>query len=121
MSIKVIKITIVMSLVLAFALATPALPQQGAQPGQQKQPGKQMMTMDEMMQECRKHCQETTKSIDQTTKMMGEAGQSNDHARLRAALDQAQKSLAEMKNHMSMCMNMMDMMEKMHGKGQKKQ
>jgi len=26
-----------------------------------------------------------------------------------------------MKNHMSGCMNMMDMMEKMHGKGQKKQ
>jgi hypothetical protein len=77
--------------------------------------------MDEMMQECRKHCQETTKSIDQTTKMMDEAGQSNAPARMRAALDQAQKELVGMKNHMSMCMSMMDMMEKTHGKGQKKQ
>jgi len=50
-----------------------------------------------------------------------DAEQSNDPARMRAALGQARKSLAEMKNHMSMCMNMMDMMEKMHGKGQKKQ
>jgi hypothetical protein len=67
------------------------------------------------------NCQETAKSIDQTTKALEEASQSNDPARLRAANDQARKALAEMKNHMSQCMNMMDMMEKMHGKGQKKQ
>jgi hypothetical protein len=115
MRMKVIKITIIMSLALAFGIAAPAAPQQSAEPTQQKQPGKQMMTMDEMMQECRKHCQETTKSIDQTT------GQSNAPARMRAALDQAQKELVGMKNHMSMCMSMMDMMEKTHGKGQKKQ
>ena len=54
-------------------------------------------------------------------KALEEANQSNDPARMRAANDQAMKALAEMKNHMSMCMNMMDMMEKMHGKGQKKQ
>jgi DNA-binding ferritin-like protein len=121
MRLIVIKITIIMSLALAFGIAAPAAPQQSAEPTQQKQPGKQMMTMDEMMQECRKHCQETTKSIDQTTKMMDEAGQSNAPARMRAALDQAQKELVGMKNHMSMCMSMMDMMEKTHGKGQKKQ
>ena len=121
MRMKVIKMTTVLSLALAFALAAPVAAQQGAEPGQQKKPSKQMMTMDEMMRECRKHCQKTAESIDQTTKMMGEAGQSNDPARLRAAFNQAQKSLAEMKNHMSMCMNMMNMMEKMHGKGQKKQ
>jgi hypothetical protein len=43
---------------------------------------------------------------------------------MRDALGQARKSLAEMKNHMDMCMNMMDMMdmmEKMHGNGGKKQ
>ena len=51
--------------------------------------------------------------------IMDEAKQSNDLAMLRADVDQAQKSLAEMKNHMSMCMNMMDRMEKTHGKGQK--
>jgi hypothetical protein len=53
-------------------------------------------------------------------KMMEEAEQSNDPARMRDALGQARKSLAEMKNHMDMCINMMDMMEKMRSKGQKK-
>jgi hypothetical protein len=46
---KVIKMTIIMSLALAFAFAAPASPQQGAEPGRQKQSGKQMMTMDEIM------------------------------------------------------------------------
>jgi predicted lipoprotein len=119
MRLKEIKMMTVMSLALAFALTALVAAQQGAKPGQQK-PGGQM-TMDEMMKECRKHCQETAKSIDQTTKALEEANQSNDPARMRAANDQAMKALAEMKNHMSMCMNMMDMMEKMHGKGQKKQ
>lgn len=36
---------------------------------------------------------------------------------MRTALDQARKPLAEMKQHMSMCMNMMNMMQKMHGMG----
>jgi len=40
---------------------------------------------------------------------------------MQDALGQARKSLAEMKNHMDLCMNMMDMIEKMHGKGGKKQ
>lgn len=73
--------------------------------------------MDDMMKGCREHCQATTKSIDQMTKMMDEAKASNDPAKMRAALDQAQKPLAAMKEHMNMCMNMMSMMEKMHGKG----
>jgi hypothetical protein len=66
---------------------------------------------------CREHCQATTKSIDQMTKTIDEAKASNDPVKMRAVLDQAQKPLAEMKNHMSMCMNMTNMMEKMHGKG----
>jgi len=87
MGLKEIKMATAMSLALAFAPAAPVTAMQGAEPGQQKQPGKQMMTMDEMMKECRKHCQETAKSIDQTTKTIDEAGQSNDPARMRAALD----------------------------------
>jgi len=39
----------------------------------------------------------------------------NDPAQMRAALDQAQKPLAEMKDHTTMCMNMMSMMQNMHG------
>jgi hypothetical protein len=49
-----------------------------------------MMTMDEMMQECRKRCQETAMSIDQTMKTLEEANQSNYSARMRAANDQTQ-------------------------------
>jgi len=36
---------------------------------------------------------------------------------MRAAIDQAQKQLMEMKEHMTMCRNMMGMMEKMQGMG----
>jgi hypothetical protein len=48
---------------------------------------------------------------------MNEAKESNDPAKMRAALDQAQKPLADMKQHMTMCMNMMGMMQNMHGMG----
>jgi mevalonate kinase len=83
--------------------------------GQMKSTGK--MSMDEMMKECREHHQSTMKSIDQMTKMMEAAKQSNDPVKMRAALDQGQKQLSEMKEHMSMCGNMMSIMEKMQGMG----
>ena len=57
------------------------------------------------------------KSIDQLTKMMEAAKQSNDPVKMRAALDQGQKQLSEMKQHMTMCGNMMSTMEKMPGMG----
>jgi YHS domain-containing protein len=75
------------------------------------------MTMGDMMKGCREHCQATTKSMEQMGKSMDEAKASTDPAKVRAALDQAQKPLADMKEHMGMCMNMMAMMEKMHGGG----
>lgn len=81
-------------------------------PPKQQQPG-QMMSMGNMMKGCREHCEATTKSIDQMTKTMAEARQSNDPAKMRAALDQAQKPLGEMQEHMKMCMNMMTMMQNM--------
>jgi hypothetical protein len=120
MRLKEIKAPTVMSLALAFALAALVAAQQPAKTGQEKHPGNQMMSMDEMMQECRKHCRETAMAVDQTMKIVDEAEQSNDPTRMRDALGQARKSLSEMKNHMDRCMNMMDMMEKMHGKGRKK-
>jgi len=75
------------------------------------------MSMDEMMKECREHHQSMMKSIDQMTKMMEPAKQSNDPVKMRAALDQGQKQLSEMKEHMTKCGNMMSMMEKMPGMG----
>ena len=91
-----------------------------AQQNQQQKPstqGKPQMSMDEMMKGCREHCEQTSASIDRMMQTMDEARQSNDPAKMRAALDQAQKPLAEMKQHMNMCMNMMGMMQKMHGRG----
>ena len=75
----------------------------------------QQRSMDDMMKECRSHCQATTTSIEQLTKRMEEAKQSNDPEQMRTVLDQAQTSLTEMQNHMRGCRNMMSMMEHMHG------
>lgn len=107
--------------VVGAALLSVSVIAQQQQPPKSGEPtekqGQPMMSMGDMMKGCREHCQATTKSIDQVMKTMDEAKASNDASKMRAALDQAHKPLAEMKNHMGMCMNMMNMMEKMHGKG----
>jgi len=46
---------------------------------------------------------------------LGEAQQSNDPTQMQTALEQAQQPLAEMKDHMTMCMNMMSMMQQRQG------
>jgi hypothetical protein len=89
--------------------------QRPAQKSEMKSMGKN--SMDEMMKDCKEHHQAAMKSIDQMTKMMESAKQSNDPAKMRATLDQSQKQLGEMKEHMSMCSKMMNMMEKMQGTG----
>jgi hypothetical protein len=89
--------------------------QRPAQKNEMKSMGK--MSMDEMMKDCKEHHQAAMKSIDQMTKMMDGAKQSNDPVKMRATLDQSQKQLGEMKEHMTMCGNMMSMMEKMQGTG----
>lgn len=90
-------------------------------PSQQKpqaptQPG-QMMSMGDMMKGCREHCQASMKSMDGLAKIVADARTSNDPAKMRAALQQVEKPLADMRQQMTMCMNMMSMMEKMHGNG----
>ena len=75
------------------------------------------MSMEDMMKECKEHHQSAIKSIDQMSKMMDGAKQSNDPAKMRSTLDQSQKQLGEMKEHMNKCGNMMNMMEKMQGTG----
>jgi hypothetical protein len=67
----------------------------------------------------RRHCQDTAKSVVQTSKMLEEAEQSNECARMRGAIGQARKALVEMKDHMDKRMNVMDMVEKSHARGQK--
>ena len=116
---KMLKVWLFTSVVFAFVLASNPAPGQEKQQPSQKSEMKPMgkMSMDEMMKECREHHQSMTKSIDQMTKMMEAAKQSNDPVKMRAALDQGQKQLSEMKEHMTKCGNMMSMMEKMPGMG----
>ncbi|MDQ2979616.1 MAG: YHS domain-containing protein [Acidobacteriota bacterium] len=47
--------------------------------------------------------------------MLDDSRKSNDAVQMRKAMDAAQKSLAEMKEHMSGCMAMMENMGQMHG------
>jgi len=75
------------------------------------------MSMGGMMKQCNEHHQAMTKNIDEASKALEGAKQSNDPAKMRAAMDQAQKQLTEMKEHMSMCGNMMNMMQKTQGMG----
>ena len=100
--------------VVAMLFGIAAVAQQPADKPAQK--GGQM-SMDDMMAGCREHCQASMKSMDQMAKAMADAKASNDPAKMRAALDQAEKPLTDMREHMSMCMNMMNMMQKMHGGG----
>jgi len=108
--------TVVMILASGFLSAQQASGQQEKQPSQ-KSEMKSMgnMSMEGMMKECSEHHQAVTKSLDQTSKTLEGAKQSNEPDKMRAAIDQAQKQLADMKDHMAMCGNMMNMMQKMQG------
>jgi len=112
---------LVTSFALSFALtgfmtARQSLAQE-KQPSSQKGEMKSMgdMSMGGMMKECNEHHQAMMKNMDEASKALEGAKQSNDPAKMRAAMDQAQKQLTEMKEHMSMCGNMMNMMENMQG------
>ncbi len=72
------------------------------------------MPMD-MMKQCHEQQHSMTKSVEQLSNMLAEAQKSNDAAKMRDAIEQAQKQLADMKQNMNACNNMMHMMEKMHG------
>jgi len=69
--------------------------------------------MDDMMKNCREHCQMSMKSMDGLAKTVADAKASNDPAKMRAALDQVENPHADMRQHMNMCMNMMTMMQNM--------
>ena len=105
--------------VFTFMLVSQQAPGQEKQmPSQKGQTKSTEMPMDhQSMKDCMQHQQAAMKSIDQMNTTMEGAKQSNDPAKMRAAIDQAQKQLIEMKEHMAMCRNMMGMMEKMQGMG----
>ena len=100
-----------LGLAFAGAITMTAAGYVGAQQPPQKGEMKGMgdTSMGGMMKECHEHHQAMTKSMDQMGKTLGDAQQSNDPAKMKAAIGQAQKQLASMKEHMSMCDNMMNM------------
>ena len=61
-------------------------------------------------------CARKSDSMDRTLKTIEEARTSNDPAKMRAALEQVQKPLTEMKSHMRMCDHMMGMADHHAGK-----
>jgi uncharacterized protein HemX len=68
-----------------------------------------------MMENCHNNMQKMMAENTQAKKQIEEAKASNDPAKMRAALDQAEKSLDAMDSHMNKCMKMMGNMQGMHG------
>jgi phage shock protein A len=72
-------------------------------------------TNNKMMQTCHENMQKMRTENSQTRRQIAEAKASNDPAKMRAALDQAEKSLNSIDSHMTMCNSMMGNMKGMHG------
>ena len=116
---KVLTIAFAVSLMVALSLSA----QQPSSSNDQQMQGMQGMQMqnnkkgsqNQMMQSCQKNMRSMMASNDQTTKDIEAAKQSNDPAKMRAALDEAQKALSPMNEHMKNCMSMMNMMQNMNG------
>jgi hypothetical protein len=83
---------------------------QGMQSGQMQQGN-----MNQMMENCRKTMQPMMQTNTQAKKDIDAAKASNDRAKMRAALDEAEKAIDGMNTHMNSCMSMMNMMQNMHG------
>jgi len=83
----------VVSAVTLSAGQVRAQEQMPSQKSEMKSMGK--MSMDEMMKECKEHHQSAMKSIDQMSKVMDGAKQSNDPAKMRAVLDQVRSTLVK--------------------------
>jgi hypothetical protein len=91
---------------------------QGMQQGQQSQHGQ----LSDMMQECHSKMRTMMRSNEQVQKDVAAAKQSNDTSQMRAALDEADKALTAMHDHMTSCMNMMGSMHNPgNASGQQKQ
>ncbi len=116
---KTHKVRTLLTTVAMIVLWSAILPaqQQPPQKGEMKSMGN--MSMEGMMKECHERHQAMTKAVDQMSKTLEDAQQSNDAAKMKAAINQAQKQLTNMKEHMSKCDSMMKMMENMQGEKMK--
>jgi CHASE1-domain containing sensor protein len=98
-----------------FALAQRPTSSQQQQKQQQSASG-QTMSMDQMMQECRKHCESTMTMLESVIRQAEDAKKSKEVRKMQLALENAQQQAQEMKNHIEMCRSMMDMMQMMQKK-----
>ncbi len=91
-------LTVLLALVLGAGVAV-AQQDRMAMPDQsQAKPNSE-----DMMKACHKHGAESMAALDKLEKTIAAGRESNDPAKMKAALDTAQKQLAEAKHHMSMC------------------
>lgn len=58
---------------------------------------------EEMIKNCQKHGSEAAAVLDKLDKTIASGRQSDDPAKMKAALNEAQAQLAEARHHMSMC------------------
>ncbi len=101
------KMTAIGVLTLAFAFSASAAendPQPNRQPSLQPH-------LQETLRSCQQSCGRSTEYIDALMQAMETARQSNDRDQMRAALAQAQQPLAEVKNHLAMCMDRLQSMQ----------
>src|SRR5712691_11335795 len=92
--------------VLLFGIGVVAQQPEGSRPpqqsGQRQQSGQGQMSMDNMMKGCLEHCEPSMKAMDALARTIGDA-KAKDPAKMRAALEQAEKPLADVRQHMTMC------------------
>lgn len=75
------------------------------------------MSMMDMMGKSQTGCMATSDTLDKLLKTVQDAEKSDDKAKMKAALNLTANHITEMKGHMGQCMNMMNSMGKMMGKG----
>ncbi|HET9865819.1 MAG TPA: hypothetical protein VFQ06_00900, partial [Nitrospira sp.] len=69
--------------------------------------------LNETIAECRAHHEKTYHAVDQLLMKIEEGQRSNDLSKIRALLEDSQNQLADLKQDMAPCMNMMSMLDQM--------
>ncbi len=105
-------IAVGLGLLCSTVLMPPPTPAEMNTPQSQQGSG-DMKGMKQMMGECRAHHDKAYQAIDQMMTKMEKAQRANDATKMRATLEASQNGLADLKQDMAACKNMMSMMDKM--------
>lgn len=112
---------VVLAIAAAAALAFSVAAHQSGQGNDQSMSGMQGMhnqqstPMKKIMRMCLQNMGPMMQSNEKLKKDIEAAKQSNDLSKMRAALDEAEKTLDSLTDHMSNCMSMMNKMQNMRG------